>query len=331
MEHGRRHTDPAARARASGPVRLSAPALRTGHEPGHRPAARDAGDVVADAPGAARLAAHGPARRAATGAERAPGSAPGGDGGAAHRRWSAGRHPRRDLERRRGSGPRRLAHRPRRAVSLGRPRSAGGRANRDPERPGGRRRTRAAPDAPGRWGGAPAPPRERPADPARPGRRSRGRLGRAPLRCADRVRRGSGAPVARARVGASASRRGRRPRPVPRRCGDRPPQDPFEDGHLDPFVLLRRPDLRGPGARRRGDRPLLHRHRLDDRRDRVRRDRRGRAGAAPGRLPGGRGRGAGVARPRARALPPRRRGSRVVATAGAGDAGRRKSRHARGV
>src|SRR2546422_8533077 len=60
-------------------------------------------------------------------------------------------------------------------------------------------------------------------------------------------------PVARARVGAGASRGGRREPPVPRRGRGRSPQDPVEDGDLDALVLLRRPDLRGTGARGRGE------------------------------------------------------------------------------
>src|SRR5438046_2141233 len=134
-------------------------------------------------------------------------------------------------------------------------------------------------------------------------------IGRRGSLLADRpagLRGGSGAPVARARGGAGASRGGRREPPVPRRGRGRSPQDPVEDGHLDALVLLRRPDLRGPRARRRGDRPLLYGHGLDDRRDWVHRDRRGRPGAPPGRVSGSRGGGAGAARPRARALPARR-------------------------
>src|SRR5438552_1176842 len=124
---------------------------------------------------------------------------------------------------------------------------------------------------------------------------------------------------------------GPRTRPVPRRGRGRPRQAPFEDGYLDALVVLRRPDLRGTGARCRGHRPLLHGHRLDDRRDRVRRDRRGRPGAPPRRISGRRSRGAGVAGPRAGAVPPRRRGSRLVATGGAGDAVRGGRGYAAGV
>src|SRR5213593_4585492 len=203
------------------------------------------------------LAGRAPAR-----AERAPRPSRGGDRGAAHGRGRAGRYPRHDLERlrrRRGrGGTRRVAHRARRAVSVRRQCGAGGGTDRDSQRPGRRSRARPTPHAPGRRGGAPAPARARPANPPRPHRRSGRRVGRPPFRGPDRLRGGSGAPVARARVGAGASRGGRREPPVPR-CGrGRSPQDPVEDGDLDALVLLRRPDLRGTGARGRGDRPLLY-------------------------------------------------------------------------
>src|SRR5439155_585374 len=75
VESGR--LGPAARARAPGSVCLPAPAVRAGHEPADRSAARDAGDVAAHAFGTPRLAAVGPPHRAAAGAKRAPGAARG--------------------------------------------------------------------------------------------------------------------------------------------------------------------------------------------------------------------------------------------------------------
>src|SRR5439155_981091 len=125
-----------------------------------------------------------------------------------------------------GGRARRAARRARRVVSVGRARGAGRGADRDSQRPGRRPRARPAPDALGRRGRAPAPARARPADSPRPHRRSGRRVGRAPLRRADRLWGGSGAPLAGARVRASARRGGGRARSVPRRGRGRPAQDP---------------------------------------------------------------------------------------------------------
>ncbi len=95
------------------------------------------------------------------------------------------------------------------------------------------------------------------------------------------------------------------------RQGDRQgaDEDDLEDGHLDDPVLLRRADLRGGRSRPGGDRELVHRHRLADRR-------RGAGGAldrgdgAPlPRLSPDRPRAA--ARRRRAAVAPRRRAARL--------------------
>src|SRR6266446_1007687 len=172
-------------------------------------------------------------------------------------RRGSGRYAQCDLERlRRARGEARgVAHRARRPVPVGRPRGAGGGTDCDSQRPGCRSRARPAPDAAGGRGRAPAPATTRPANPPRAHRRSGRRVGRTPLRGADRLWRGGGAPLARARVRARPRRGRRRARPVPQRGRGRPAQDPLEDGHLDAFLVLRRPDLRGTRARRRGGRP----------------------------------------------------------------------------
>src|SRR5256885_7356640 len=151
----------------------------------------------------------------------------------------------------------------------------------------------------------------------------RSRVGRASLRGADRLRRGSGAPLARARVARGPAHTAS-PNRIPRRRRKGPPQDPLENGDLDAVLVLRRPDLRSVGARRRGDRSLLYGYGLHHRRDRIPRDRGGhpppparrvrrrrrRADASPPptrALPQGRGgpRGGAPRRHRAAAPPPR--------------------------
>src|SRR5205823_331120 len=95
-----------------------------------------------------------------------------------------------------GGGPRRFAHGARRAMPLRQPRGGGGSADRDSQRPGRQPRAHPAPDAPGRRGRAPALARARLADASGAHCRSGRRVGRASLRRADRLRRGSGAPLA---------------------------------------------------------------------------------------------------------------------------------------
>src|SRR6266446_2212809 len=99
VEHGRRHAHPAARAHPARLVRVSAPALCPGHEPGDRPTARDAGHVVADAYRASGLAARRPAGRTPARAERASRPSRRRDRRAARGRGRAGRYLGRDLER----------------------------------------------------------------------------------------------------------------------------------------------------------------------------------------------------------------------------------------
>ena len=76
---------------------------------------------------------------------------------------------------------------------------------------------------------------------------------------------------------------------LPVRGGEGPAQDPLQDGDLHPLLVLRRADLRGARPRPRGDRDLFRRHRVAHRGNRVRGDRRGRAGPARARrIPRGR-------------------------------------------
>ena len=105
--------------------------------------------------------------------------------------------------------------------------------------------------------------------------------------------------------------------PVSLGGGEGAAQDPVEDGHLDPQLLLRRADLRGARPGPRGDRHLLRGTASPHRRHRLRGDRRGRPGAASRGLPGRRADAGVPARPRPGALPEGGRGPRL------GAAGRR--------
>ena len=143
------------------------------------------------------------------------------------------------------------------------------------------------PDAAGRRRGAPAPARQGAPAPARPGGRGGRRLGCASRRDPVRVRRRGDPPVARPGDGrrprdrANADEARQSYRTVAR---EGPPQDHVEDGHRGAAELLRRPDLRGPRPRRRGDRLRLPRHPVAPRRTGSRGDRRGCAGPPRGGL-----------------------------------------------
>ena len=226
------------------PGRAAVPGLlqrRPGQDPPHQPRGRHA--RLRDAP------VPGPVRRRG-------------------RRRGAGAADRRDLRRGvRGDRPRRPHHR-----AL---------------RPALHRREGADPVAAADRGRAPPPgPREDP-HPGRAARRGRRRPRGAPRRPAHRVRRRRGQPVPRDGVG-----RGPRPRRLLRQGRARGrrqapdqgarqgrAQGDVEDGRLHGRVLHRRADLRGGRPLDRRRRPLLHRHHLQARRHRPRRDRRRRSPA----------------------------------------------------
>ncbi len=155
---------------------------------------------------------------------------------------------------------------------------------------------------------------------------------------ADRLRRGGDQPVPDVRIARRAGRprpASRRPRPrdggAADRQGDRQgaAEDVLEDGDLDVPVVLRSADLRGGRTRIGPHRPILHRHRLADRRRRHRRAREGGAGTPLPRLSAHRPRGA--ARRRRAAVAPRRRAAhleprhgRAAPARGAGGGRRRR-------
>jgi len=318
----RRHTHPAARARASRPVRLFAPALRPGHEPAIDPLRETLvmslrmhlgrrGSLLTDRPAGLRLvrnehpvllAAEMAALRAGAGAQVVTLDAT----------WSAAA----------GAAPDALRTALTGCVARPAARLHEGARIGDSERPGGRPRTRAAPDAPGRGGRTPSTC-------------SKAACGRDSVLSAEA---GDAWDVhhfaALDRYGAEAvhpcSRSSRCKRKSPRTTrapGSAPPRRRassrsfrrWASRHSPPTAGAQIFEALGLGAE------VIDRCLTGTvstiRRDRVRRDRRGRPGAPPGRPSGSRLRG-GVARPWARALPPRRRGSRLVAHSGAGHADR---------
>ena len=293
-------------------VRLLPAAVRAGHQPAarrHPRGGRDGG-VVDDRAGVERARARTrqlPPARAAVPDPRQRRA--GADHPRQRRRPVPGlRGARREgpvpRGRRRGRAARRARTDQHRGVVGDRARRPRDRALRSQRRLG----RRADPVAAAHRGGAPPPRAHQAAHQGRDGGRVRRRPRGAPHGAAGRLRRRCDQPLPRVRIDRGPDRRGharpRRDRPAQggqelhqgvrqgRAQGD------VEDGRVDGGVVHRRPDLRGDRARRGARRPLLHRHRQPDRRDRPRRDRRRRRRPPCDRQPAA-ARGAGA--PQARA------------------------------
>ncbi len=317
---GQRHRARRALGQVAAAVRLLQAALRAGHEPAGRPDPRGRRDERRHR---RRLRAQ-PARRVAR--ARPPAGDRAADPAQRRAREAApgrlerlpGLHARHHVAGRRGPGRARAragAH-----LRRGRGGARGRRQHPDPVRPPRGRRARAGPVA-ARRRGRPPPPRARGHAPAgRPRARVRRAARDPPLRDADRLRRRRDQPVRDVRVAGRAARvrpAARRPDlgagRAQRRQGHRqgPAQDDLQDGDLDDPVLQRRADLRGRRPRAGARRPLLHRHRVADRRHRARRARARGARAPRAGLPGarsvGRPRGAPAAQRRPVRLAARRR------------------------
>ncbi len=197
LEHGRRHTDPAALGGAAERLRVFPAAVRPGDQPADRSPAGEHGDVAAHAPRAAGVAAAGTAlvrAHAPAGASdpagRRDGRAP-QRGGVLHRDARCGVGC--------GQGRGRIAPGADRASTRRGARRAAWRAGDHHQRSHGRCDPCADSDAPGGRRGAAASGAHRTPRPGRTRRRG-GRCPRHPsLRDADRLRRRGGAPLARAR------------------------------------------------------------------------------------------------------------------------------------
>ena len=210
----------------------------------------------------------------------ASGAAGGRDGGAPERRRVLDRHPRCGVGS--GQGRRRAQARAHRAPPRGRARRAAGRphprssatarptsARADPHAPGRRARCASTWCTPDSAPGSGSSPKRATRSTSTTSRRSSAMARRRCIRGWrwrrwTGVRRGARAVAARARGrdGGAAAERRRRRVAVPHRGGEGAAQNSLQDGDLDPLLLLRGPDLRGAGARPRGDRRLLRGHRL---------------------------------------------------------------------